>query len=112
VTEMLTGVRGDVAIKLFGPELSVLNAKAEEIAAVLRQVSGASDVYTPRNEGMQYLVVRVDRLAAGRLGITAEALADMLRAQIEGLKIGTILEDIRRTPLLLRGTGEPESLRA
>ena len=112
VTEMLTGVRGDVAIKLFGPDLSVLNAKAEEIAAVLRGVSGASDVYTPRNEGMQYLVVRVDRLAAGRLGITAEALADMLRAQIEGLKIGTILEDIRRTPLLLRGTGEPESLRA
>lgn len=112
VTEMLTGVRGDVAIKLFGPELSLLNAKAEEIAAVLREVPGASDVYTPRNEGMQYLVVRVDRLAAGRLGITAEALADMLRAQIEGLKIGTILEDIRRTPLLLRGTGEPESLRA
>lgn len=112
VTEMLTGVRGDVAIKLFGPELSVLNAKAEEIAQVLKGVPGASDVYTPRNEGMQYLVVRVDRLAAGRLGITAEALADMLRAQIEGLKIGTILEDIRRTPLLLRGSGEPESLRA
>lgn len=112
VTEMLTGVRGDVAIKLFGPDLSVLNAKADEIANVLRQVQGATDVYTPINKGMQYLVVRVDRLAAGRLGLDAESLADTLQAQIEGLKIGTVLEDIRRTPLLLRGSGEPESLRS
>lgn len=92
VTEMLTGVRGDVAVKLYGPELAVLNAKAEEIAAVLRQIPGASDVFTIRNEGMQYLVVKVDRLAAGRLGLTADALADTLRAQIEGLKLGIVQE--------------------
>lgn len=112
VTEMLTGVRGDVAVKLFGPELSVLNAKAEEIASILRKVPGSSDVYTPLNKGMQYLVVRVDRLAAGRLGLNADTLADTLQAQIEGLKIGTVLEDVRRTPLLLRGAGEPETLRS
>ncbi|WP_348759912.1 efflux RND transporter permease subunit [Candidatus Methylocalor cossyra] len=110
VTEMLTGVRGDVAVKLYGPELAVLNAKAEEIAAVLRQIPGASDVFTIRNEGMQYLVVKVDRLAAGRLGLTADALADTLRAQIEGLKLGIVQEGVRRTPLLLRGAGEPENM--
>jgi cobalt-zinc-cadmium resistance protein CzcA len=110
VTEMLTGVRGDVAVKLYGPELAVLNAKAEEIAGVMRKVPGASDVFTIRNEGMQYLVVKVDRLAAGRLGLDSDSLADTLRAQIEGLKLGIVQEGVRRTPLLLRGSGEPASM--
>ena len=107
VTEMLTGVRGDVAVKLYGPELSVLNGKADEIAQVMRGIAGASDVFTLRNEGMQYLVVKVDRLAAGRLGLDADTLADTLRAQVEGRKLGIIQEGIRRTPLLLRGSEEP-----
>lgn len=107
VTEMLTGVRGDVAVKLYGPELSVLNAKAEQIAEAMRRIPGASDVFTIRNEGMQYLVVKVDRLAAGRLGLDADALAETLRAQVEGLKLGIVQEGVQRTPLLLRGAGEP-----
>ena len=110
VTEMLTGVRGDVAVKLYGTELAVLNQKAEEIATVLRGVQGASDVFTLRNEGMQYLAVRMNRLAAGRLGLNADDLADTLRGQIEGLKLGIVQEGVRRTPLLLRGSGEPASL--
>ena len=110
VTEMLTGVRGDLAVKLYGPELAVLNAKAEEIAAVVRKIPGASDVFTIRNAGLQYLVVKVDRLAAGRLGLDSDSLADTLRAQIEGLKLGIVQEGIRRTPLLLRGSGEPANM--
>ena len=110
VTEMLTGVRGDVAVKLYGPELAVLNAKAEEIAAVMKTIPGNSDVFTIRNQGMQYLVVKVDRLAAGRLGLDSDSLADTLRAQIEGLKLGIVQEGIRRTPLLLRGSGEPANM--
>ncbi|MDD5036336.1 MAG: CusA/CzcA family heavy metal efflux RND transporter [Methylococcaceae bacterium] len=109
VTEMLTGVRGDVAVKLYGPELSVLNGKAEEIREVLLHVPGASDVFTTRNEGMQYLQVKIDRLAAGRLGVDGDRLEQMLRAQIEGLKLGIVQEGIRRTPLLLRGSGDPAS---
>jgi cobalt-zinc-cadmium resistance protein CzcA len=107
VTEMLTGVRGDVAVKLYGPDLAVLNAKAEQIAAVMRGIRGASDVFTLRNEGMQYLVVKEDRLAAGRLGLSADSLAEALRAQIEGLKLGIVQEGVLRTPLLLRGASEP-----
>jgi cobalt-zinc-cadmium resistance protein CzcA len=110
VTEMLTGVRGDVAVKIYGPELSVLNAKAEEIAGNLRQIRGASDVFTIRNAGMQYLGVKVDRLAAGRLGLDSDSLADTLKSQIEGLKLGIVQEGVRRTPLLLRGAGEPAYL--
>lgn len=107
VTEMLTGVRGDVAVKLYGPDLNVLNAKAEQIAETLRKIPGASDVFTARNEGLQYLQVKIDRLAAGRMGLDVDTLEQMLRAQIEGLKLGIVQEGIRRTPLLLRGAGEP-----
>jgi len=106
VTEMLTGVRGDVAVKLYGTDLNELNAKAEEIREVIKQIPGASDVFTTRNEGMQYLQVKIDRLAAGRLGLDGDRLEQMLRAQIEGLKLGIVQEGIRRTPLLLRGSGD------
>lgn len=110
VTEMLTGVRGDVAIKLYGPDLSVLNAKSEEIAATVRQVTGAIDVFTLRNEGMQYLVVKIDRLAAGRVGLDGDRLGELLRSQLEGLKLGIVQEGVQRTPLLLRGTGAADEL--
>ncbi len=106
VTEMLTGVRGDVAVKLYGPDLGVLNTKALEIAELLHGIPGASDVFTARNQGMQYLQVQIDRLAAGRLGLDGDTLEQMLRAQIEGLKLGIVQEGIQRTPLLLRGAGE------
>lgn len=112
VTEMLTGVRGDVAVKLYGPELATLNAKAEEIREVMRHVPGASDVFTTRNEGMQYLQVKIDRLAAGRLGLSGDHLEELLRAQIEGLKVGIVQEGVRRTPLLLRGAGDPSDFDA
>lgn len=110
VTEMLTGVRGDVAIKLYGPDLNTLNAKADEIAAAVRQVPGATDVFTLRNEGMQYLVIKIDRLAAGRMGLNADQLGEWLRSQLEGLKLSVVQEGIQRTPLILRGTGAADTL--
>lgn len=110
VTEMLTGVRGDVAVKLYGQDIAVLNEKAEAIAEVIRSVSGASDVFTMRNAGMQYLQIRIDRLATGRLGLDGDTLERMLRAQIEGLKLGIVQEGVKRTPLLLRAASDPEQL--
>jgi cobalt-zinc-cadmium resistance protein CzcA len=112
VTEMLTGVRGDVAVKLYGTDLTELNAKAEEIREAIKQIPGASDVFTTRNEGMQYLQVKIDRLAAGRLGLDGDRLEQMLRTQIEGLKLGMVQEGIRRTPLLLRGSGDAANFSA
>ena len=108
VDEMLTGVRGDLAIKVFGSNQEALNRTAESIVAVVKQVDGAEDVYTSRNEGAQYLQLKVDRLAAGRLGLDVEALEDGLRAQVEGILAGTVYEGARRTPLVIRG---PDSLR-
>ncbi len=100
--EMLTGTRGDVAVKLFGGDLAELSAKADEIAGVLRSIAGSEDVFVARNSGMQYLNVAVDRLAAGRLELQTADLQRVLRAQIEGLPVGIVQEGVRRTPLVIR----------
>ena len=112
VSEMLTGVRGDLAIKLFGPDLSVLNAKADEIATAVRAIDGAEDVYFTVNEGVQYLNLAVDREAASRLGLSVDALETLLRAQVEGKRVGTVYEGMRRTPLVIRGEGSQLSPQA
>ncbi|MFA7523136.1 MAG: CusA/CzcA family heavy metal efflux RND transporter [Halothiobacillaceae bacterium] len=106
VSEMLTGVRGDLAIKLFGPDLDVLNAKAQAITEAVRGVNGASDVFYSRNEGVQYLKVSIDREAAGRQGMSIDTLETLLRAQLEGQRVGTVYEGMRRTPLMIRGSRE------
>ena len=80
-----------------------LNRTAEAIVAVVQAIPGAEDVYTPRNEGAQYYQLKVDRLAAGRLGVDVDALESSLRAQVEGVHVGTVYEGARRTPVLVRG---------
>ena len=103
VSEMLTGTRGDLAIKIFGADLDELNALAERIAALLKTIPGAQDVLTVKNEGVQYFTVEIDRLAAGRFGLSVEEIAAALRAQIEGQPVGIVLEGHRRTPLVIKG---------
>jgi len=101
-SEMLTGVRGDVAVKLFGTDLDELNARADEIAELLRTIDGSEDVFVSRNEGVQYLTLDIDKAAAGRVDLHADDLQRVLRAQIEGLPIGIVQEGVQRTPLLIR----------
>ncbi len=103
VSEMLTGNRGDVAVKLFGSDLDILNHKAEEIEIILKSIPGASDVFLRKNEGMQFLQLNIDRQAAGRFGLDSNTIENMLRAEIEGVQLGIVQEGIKRTPLLLRG---------
>ncbi len=104
VSEMLTGVRGDVAVKIIGTDLKALNEQATKLAALLESIDGAQEVIYTRNEGVQYLKVDIDRLAAGRVGLSVDTLEEMLRAQLEGTAGGTVYEGVRRTPLLIRGS--------
>ncbi len=109
VSEMLTGVRGDVAVKLFGPDLATLNRLSGEIETTLKALPGAEDVFALKNEGVQYLRIVVDRLAAGRLGLNASDIQDDLRMLLEGRHVGVVAEAGRRTPLLLRGPDDYRS---
>ena len=104
VSEMIIGVRGDLAVKIFGPDLDKLNEYASQVEALLKTVPGNQDVYTVQNDGVQYLRVAVDRLQAGRLGLSVEEIQDALRTQIEGQRAGIVIEGNRRTPIVLRGT--------
>ncbi len=103
VSEMLTGTRGDLAVKLFGADLAVLEEKANEIVEILKHIQGSSDVFVKQNSGMQFLQVTIDRSAAGRLGLDGDSIENLLRAQIEGLQLGVVQEGIKRTPLIVRG---------
>lgn len=109
VNEMILGVRGDLAIKIYGPDLKVLNDKAQQIIKILDSLEGSQDVYTPQNSGVQYLQIKIDRAAAGRLGLSIVEIETILHAQLEGKQVGIVQEGQRRTPVLIRGS---ESLRA
>ncbi|MFT6419848.1 MAG: cobalt-zinc-cadmium resistance protein CzcA [Porticoccus sp.] len=102
VSEMLTGSRGDIAIKVFGPDLATLNQLTQAISARVETIDGAVDTTATINEGAQYLQVSVNRQRAGMLGIDVEALQNRLRAEIEGLPLGNIIEHTARVPLMLR----------
>lgn len=103
VSEMIIGVRGDVAVKIFGADLEQLNQFASQVETILKTIPGNQDVYTVQNDGVQYLRVAVDRLQAGRMGLSVEDVQDALRMQVEGQRVGTVIEGNRRTPILLRG---------
>ena len=103
VSEMLTGVRGDVAIKIFGADLLRLDQLANRIVTLVSGIEGAEDVYTTRNDGVQYYSVRIDRQALGRFGLNVNDLEEILRAQVEGWQIGQIYEGERRVPFIIRG---------
>ena len=109
VSEMLTGVRGDLAIKVFGPDLATLNRLAVAIEDAVRKVPGAEDTFTLKNDGVQYLKIAIDRLAAGRLGLNVDDIQNDLKSLLEGRNVGTVIEQGRRTPVMLRG---PADLRA
>ncbi len=106
VSEMLTGSRGDVAIKIFGTDIAKLNDLAQQMVDVIKSVKGSEDAYTVQNSGVQYFRVVIDRLAAGRLGLNVDDVGSALRTQVEGRQLGMVIEDGRRTPLLLRGAAD------
>jgi len=109
VDEMLTGARGDVAIKIFGDKPEELNEVAKEMVAMVKTIEGAEDVFTSTNEGLRYLQLKVNQDMAGRLGLTVNEVEKILRTQINGLEVGVLYEGIRRIPLMIRA---PESYKS
>ena len=105
-SEMLSGVRGDLAVKVFGADPAELSRLAEQIVGVLQGIAGSEDVVTAQNSGVQYLRVVIDRVAAGRLGLTAEQIQNDLRALVEGQRTGVVMQQVRRVPLVVRGTDD------
>ena len=110
-SEMLSGVRGDLAIKIYGADQAVLAALASQIVTLVQAIPGSQDVLTVKNSGVQYLQVDIDRQAAGRLGLNIDQVQNDLRTLIEGRVSGVVIEGGKRLPLLVRG-GEAMRLSA
>ena len=106
VSEMLTGSRGDLAIKIFGSDLRVLGALGDQIQKIIADIDGAAEVITLASDTVQYLQVDVNRLATGAAGLRVSELQDELRAQLEGVGAGYVAELNRRTPIVIRGAGD------
>ena len=107
INEMIAGIRADLGVKLFGPDLEVLRAKADEIRSVLVGVPGAADVSAEQITGQPVFRVEVDRTALGRYGVPSRRVTDLVAAAA-GLPVGEVIEPDRRFPLVVR---LPESYR-
>jgi copper/silver efflux system protein len=97
-----TGIRTQVGVKVFGPDLKIIEQKSEEIERVLRQVPGAVDLYAERITGAPYLEIKVNREAAARYGITVADAQDVIEAAIGGKTLTTTIEGRQRFPVRVR----------
>lgn len=90
--ELLTGVREDVAIKLYGEDLGVLADKVQEIAAVIRSVPGAADLNVEATSGLPQMTVEYNRAKMAQYGVTVDKLNDYVSAAFSGEAAGVIFE--------------------
>ncbi|WP_322038449.1 CusA/CzcA family heavy metal efflux RND transporter [Burkholderia cenocepacia] len=106
--ELISGVRSDVAVKIFGDDMDVLNKTGEEISSMLQKIPGASEVKVEQTTGLPMLTVNIDRQKASRYGLNVADIQDAVATAIGGREAGTLFEGDRRFDILVR---LPESLR-
>ncbi len=102
ISEMLTGVRGDLAVKIFGDDISALNELSFQTAQALKGIKGSSEVLTTLNEGVNYLYVTPNKEAMADVGISSDEFSKFLKSALEGLIVDVIPTGISRTPVMIR----------
>ncbi len=102
ISEMLTGVRGDLAVKIFGDDIGALNELSFQIAQALKGIKGSSEVLTTLNEGVNYLYVTPNKEAMADVGISSDEFSKFLKSALEGLIVDVIPTGISRTPVMIR----------
>lgn len=103
VSEMLTGVRGDLAIDIFGDDHDELERIAAEIKTILEQVNGSSDVYKKSNEGIEYFELSFNQQALGHYGVSEREIAAFMKTMVTGVQVGIVQEGMRRIKLMVKG---------
>jgi heavy metal efflux system protein len=106
--ELLAGVRGDVAVKVFGDEFEPMLRSANQIAAVLRRLDGAADVRVEQTTGLPFLEIAVNKAEIARRGLSLSAVQELIGAAIGGREAGVVFEGDRRFEIVVR---LPDSLR-
>jgi cobalt-zinc-cadmium resistance protein CzcA len=106
--ELLSGVRSDVAVKVFGDDMDTMNASAESISQVLESVRGAADVKVEQTTGLPMLTIQIDREKTARLGINVGDVQEAVSIALGGREAGVLFEGDRRFDIIVR---LPERLR-
>jgi len=102
VAELISGVRSDVAIKLYGDDLDVLKEKGDEIVRAVQSVQGAEDVKAEATSGLPQLQIKADRAAIARYGLNVEDVNDMVESVVAGKEAGQVYEGEQRFNLVVR----------
>lgn len=100
--ELISGVRSDVAVKIFGDDMDVLNATAAEVAEVLKAVPGASGVNVEQTTGLPMLTVDIDRERLARYGLSMSEVQEAVAVAIGGREAGTLFQGDRRFDIIVR----------
>ncbi|MEQ1108213.1 efflux RND transporter permease subunit [Acinetobacter seifertii] len=100
--ELISGVRSDIGVKVFGDDMQVLNQEAEKIAQQLRSIQGASEVKVEQTDGLPLLNVDVDHALAAQYGLSVKLIQDIVAASIGGQSVGQILQGDRRFDFVIR----------
>ncbi len=103
VSEMLTGVRGDLAIDIFGSNNAEIEKIATQIKTVLEGIKGSSDVYKKANDGVEYFELHFNSELMGNYGVTQDELSSFIKSMVSGESIGTIQEEMRRISMVVKG---------
>ncbi|MCC7437658.1 MAG: CusA/CzcA family heavy metal efflux RND transporter [Armatimonadetes bacterium] len=102
MNELIAGARGDVVINITGEDYGVLDPAAETVARILRATPGAADVTFEQTNGLPQLLIRPDRAAIARYGMTVEDINDVIRTAIGGMKAGEVAEGEKRFDVVVR----------
>lgn len=100
--ELISGVRSDVAVKVFGDDMTVLNQTAGEIAETLQKLNGASEVKVEQTSGLPVLTINIDRDKAARFGLNVGDVQDTIAVAVGGRQAGTLYEGDRRFDMVVR----------
>lgn len=100
--ELISGVRSDVAVKVFGDDMDVLNKTAGEIAETLKKLNGASEVKVEQTSGLPVLTINIDRDKAARFGLNVGDVQDTIAVAVGGRQAGTLYEGDRRFDMVVR----------
>ncbi|MFK8984509.1 efflux RND transporter permease subunit [Acinetobacter seifertii] len=100
--ELISGVRSDIGVKVFGDDMQVLNQEAEKIAQQLRSIQGASEVKVEQTDGLPLLNVDVNHALAAQYGLSVKSIQDIVAASIGGQSVGQILQGDRRFDFVIR----------
>ena len=102
LAEMLTGAEGQLSIKVFGPDLDVLNGKVEEIRNAMMDIEGVADLQIEQTTGIPQLVIRLNREKLSRFGISVGSVADLVETALNGIEATDVYESDRVTSVLIR----------